>query len=162
MQDIKYEVEENSIKKRVTQEKSPPRVVTYTHGMSANELKKMRNYKSGIRQHVSKSVTKRAVRLDFVSDIKTLDKCTSKDDTQNDSYGNPQKKALVVSQPQRGANPRTRNENLCPTHFAHVKQLSSAVRESKIAATTKRIGCFGGVLFRARCTRGLPLLAARR
>ena len=49
MQDVKYEVEDNSIKKRVTQEKSPPRIVTYTHGMSANEFKKMRDYKSGER-----------------------------------------------------------------------------------------------------------------
>ena len=154
MEDVKYGVGDNSIEKRVTQEKSPPRVVTYTHGMSANELKKMRNYKSGKRQHVGKPVTKRAVRLHFVSDIKTLDKCTSKYDTQNDSYGNPQKKALVVSQPQRGANPRTRNENLCPTHFAHVKQLSSAVRESKIAATTRWVGCHVGVLFLGRCTQG--------
>jgi hypothetical protein len=96
MQDVKYEVEENSIKKRVTQEKSPPRVVTYTHGMSANELKQMRNYKPGERQHVGSPVTKRAVRLHFVSDIKTFDECTSEYDTQNDSYGNPQKKALVV------------------------------------------------------------------
>jgi len=49
MQDVKYEVEENGIKKRVTQEKSPPRVVSYTHAMSANELEQMRNYKSGKR-----------------------------------------------------------------------------------------------------------------
>ena len=109
MEDVKYGVEDNSIEKRVTQEKSPPRVVTYTHGMSANELKKMRNYKSGKRQHVSKSVTKRAVRLHFVSDIKTFDKCASEYDTQNDSYGNPQEKVLVVSQTERGANPRTGN-----------------------------------------------------
>ena len=66
------------------------------------------------------------------------------------------------AQPERGANPRTGNENLCPSHFAHATQLSSDARESKIAATTKWVGCFGGVLFRARCTRGLPLLAARR
>jgi hypothetical protein len=154
MQDVKYKVEDNSIKKRVTQEKSPPRVVTYTHGMNANEFKKMRDYKSGKRERVGKPVTKRAVRLHFVSDIKTFDKCTSEYDTQNDSYGNPQNKVLVVSQPGRGTNPRTRNENLCPSHFAHAKQLSSAARESKIAATTKWAGCFVGVPFRARCTQG--------
>jgi hypothetical protein len=109
MQDVKYEVEENSIKERVTQEKSPPRVVSNTHGMSANELEKMRNYKSGKRQHVGSPVTERAVRLHFVSDIKTFDKCASEYDTQNDSYGNPQEKVLVVSQTERGANPRTGN-----------------------------------------------------
>jgi hypothetical protein len=49
MQDVKYEVEENSIKERVTQEKSPSRVVSNTHGMSANELEQMRNYESGKR-----------------------------------------------------------------------------------------------------------------
>jgi hypothetical protein len=160
MQDVKCEVEDNSIKKRVTQEKSPGRVVTYTHGMSANELEKMRNYKSGKRQHVGSPVTKRAVRLHFVSDIKTFVKCASEYDAQNDSYGNPQEKVLVVSQPEREANPRTGNENLCPSHFAHATQLSSDARESKIAATTKWVGCFGGVL--ARCTQGLLLLAAHR
>jgi hypothetical protein len=109
MQDVKYEVEENSIKERVTQEKSPSRVVSNTHGMSANELEQMRNYESGKRQHVSEPVTKRAVRLHFISDIKPFDKCTSEYDTQNDSYGNPQEKVLVVSQTERGANPRTGN-----------------------------------------------------
>ena len=49
MQGVKYKVEDNSIEKRVTQEKSPPRVVAYTHGMSANEFTKMRDYKSGKR-----------------------------------------------------------------------------------------------------------------
>jgi hypothetical protein len=137
MQDVKYEVEDKSIKKRVTQEKSPRRVVTYTHSMSANELEKMRNYKSGKRQHVGSPVTKRAERLHFVSDIKTFDKCAPEYDAQNDSYGNPQEKVLVVSQPERGANPRTGNENLCPSHFAHATRLSSDARESKIAATTK-------------------------
>jgi hypothetical protein len=66
----------------------------------------------------------------------------------------PQKKVLVVSQPERGTNPRTRHENLCPTDFAHVKQLSSAGRESKIAATTRRVGCFVGVPYLARGTQG--------
>jgi hypothetical protein len=61
--------------------------------MSANELKKMRNYKSGKRQHVGSPVTKRAVRLHFVSDIKTFDKCASEYDAQNDSHGNPAKKS---------------------------------------------------------------------
>jgi hypothetical protein len=81
MQDVKYEVEDNSVKKRVTQEKSPPRVVTYTHGMSANEFKKMRHYESGKRQHVGNPVTNRAVRLQFVNDIKTFDRSTSEDNT---------------------------------------------------------------------------------
>jgi len=61
--------------------------------MSANELKKMRNYKSGKRQHVGSPVTKRAVRLHFVSDIKPFDKCASEYDAQNDSHGNPAKKS---------------------------------------------------------------------
>jgi len=79
MQDVKYEVEENGIKKRVTQEKSPPRVVTYTQNV--NELKKMRHYESGKRQHVGNPVTNRAVRLQFVNDIKTFDRSTSEDNT---------------------------------------------------------------------------------
>jgi hypothetical protein len=97
MQDVQYEVAENSIKKRVTQEKSPPRLVTYTPGMNAHELKKVRNHKSGKRQHVVNPVKNRAGRLQFVNEIENFSGSTSEDNTQNDSCGNPQNEVAVVS-----------------------------------------------------------------
>jgi len=151
MQDIQYEVAKDSIKKRVTEEKSPPQVVTYTHAVNARESKKMRHDESGKRQHVGNPVTKRAVRLQPVSDIKSLGSSTSKYDTQNDSCGNAQNKVPVVSQSGRGTYRGTWTKNLCPSHFAHATQLSSAARDSKIAATTRRVGYAVGVLFLARC-----------
>jgi hypothetical protein len=97
IQHIQNKVAKERIKKRVTQEKSPPRVIAYTHGVNANGLKETRHYESRKRQHVGNPVTKRAVRLHSVSDIETFGGSTCKYKTPNDSCGNPQKKALVVS-----------------------------------------------------------------
>ncbi len=97
MQHIQNKIADHRIEKRITGEEEPPRLVTHTRGVNANELKQMRDYKSGERQHVGNPVTKRAVRLKFVSDIKTFGSSTSEYDTQNNSCGNPQKKVPVVS-----------------------------------------------------------------
>ena len=92
MQDIQNKVADGRVEKRITDKEQPPRLVTCTPGLNAPELKKVSDYKSGERQHVSNPVTKRAVRLQFVSDIKTFGSSTSEYHTQNDSRGNPQKK----------------------------------------------------------------------
>ena len=78
---------------------------------------KMRGYKSGERQHVSNPVAKHAVRLQFVSDIKTFDSSASEHDTQNKSCGNSQEKVQVVSYSPR----RTRTENQCPSHLLSLR-----------------------------------------
>lgn len=77
MQEIQNKIADHRIEKRITDEEEPPRVVTYTHGVNTNQLEKMREYKSGNRQHVGNQVTKRTVRLQSVSDIKAFDKNTS-------------------------------------------------------------------------------------
>jgi hypothetical protein len=119
MQHTQNKIADNRIEKTVAQEKSPPRFVIYTRSVNNNALKTMRDYQTGKRQKVGNPVTKRAIRLQPVSNKKTFDKRASKYDTQNDSCGNPQEKVLVVSLPARRTNSGTRTENLCPSHFAH-------------------------------------------
>jgi hypothetical protein len=93
VQDVQNEVTEDSIEKRVAEEKSPPQVGTCAPDVD----EKARNYKSGKCQYVGNPVTNRAVRPQFVNQIKTFGSSTSEDNTQNDSCGNPQNKILVVS-----------------------------------------------------------------
>ena len=67
MQDVQNKVAEDSIEKRVTEEKSPPQVGTSAPDVDAHEIEKARNYKSGKCQYVGNPVTNRAVRPQFVN-----------------------------------------------------------------------------------------------
>ena len=96
MQDIQYEIAEDSIEKRVREEKSPPQLGTSAPNVDAHEIENAHNYKSGKCQYFSNPVTNRAVRHQFVNEIKTFGSSTSEDHTQNDSCGNPQNKVPVV------------------------------------------------------------------
>ena len=121
MQHTQNKIADDRIEKTVAQEKSPPRFVIYTRSVNTNALKKMRDYQTGKRQQVGNPVTKRAVRLQSVSDKETFDSSTSEHDAQNNSCGNPQKKVPVVSLPGRGTNRGTRTEKLCPSHLLSLR-----------------------------------------
>jgi hypothetical protein len=97
MQDVQNKVAKDSVEKRVTEEKSPPQVGTSTPDAAAHEIEKARNYKSGKCQYVSNPVANRAVRPEFVNEIKTFGRSTSEGNTQDDSCGNPRNKIPVVS-----------------------------------------------------------------
>jgi hypothetical protein len=97
VQDVQNKVAEDSIEKRVTQEKSPPQVGTSAPDVDSGKIEKAHNYESGKCQYVGNPVTNRAVRPQFVNQIKTFGSSTSEDNTQDDSCGNPQNKVPVVS-----------------------------------------------------------------
>ena len=96
MQDIQYEIAEDSIEKRVREEKSPPQLGTSAPDVDAHELEEARNYESGKCQYLGNPVANRAVWRQFVNEIKTFGSSASEDNTQNDSCGNPQNEVPVV------------------------------------------------------------------
>ncbi len=154
MQHIQNKIADHRIEKRITGEEEPPRLVTHTRGVNANELKQMRDYKSGKRNHVGNPVTKRAVRIQFVSDIKTFGSSTSEYDTQNNSCGNPQKKVPVVSQPSREPIAE-RGLKTC------VQAILLSLRDFPVLRVIPRLRpqpdgsvTLVGVLFLERCTQG--------
>jgi hypothetical protein len=97
VQDVQNKVAEDRVEKRATEEKNPPQVGTSTPDVPAHEIEKTRNYKSGKCQCVGNPITNRAVRPEFVNEIKTFGSSTSEGNTQNDSCGNPQNRVPVVS-----------------------------------------------------------------